>query len=384
MSYNQWKTHNPYGKKRVIVTKDLPGERWLEILLQADCRVDVCTSTDILSAQEIQGAIGHLCDGAIGQLTEVWGEELFAILKSAGGKVYSNYAVGYNNVDIDSATGIPVGNPPGVLPEATAEMAVALTFAAARRVAEGERLMRGGHFKGWLPTLLLGELLRGKTVGVIGAGRIGATYARMMVEGHKMNLIYSDLKENQVLEEYIAAYGKFLKSRGEEPVSCRYTADMEEVLREADVVSLNPILDETTYHIVDRKRLSLMKENAILVNASRGPIVDESALVEHCRNHPDFRVGLDVFENEPELMPGLTELENVVIVPHIGSATIWTRSGMATLAASNVAAILMGYPAWVDEDISPFLGNKPPRAAPSIVNVRALNIPIYNGKMSNT
>ena len=386
MSDEKWRTHNPRGKKRVVVTKDLPGERWIEVLLQADCKVEVCTSTDILSTQEIREAIGHGCDGAIGQLTEVWGEELFATLKSAGGKVYSNYAVGYNNVDVDSATkyGIPVGNTPGVLTETTAEMAVALTFAAARRVAEGERFMRGGHFKGWLPALFLGELLRGKTVGVIGAGRIGAAYARMMVEGHKMNLIYCDPKQNKALEEYIAAYGEFLGSRGEDPVSCKYAESIEEVLREADVVSLNPVLDETTYHMINKKRLSLMKKNAILVNASRGQIIDESALVEHCRNHPEFRVGLDVFENEPELKPGLTELENVVIVPHIGSATIWTRSGMATLAASNVAAILMGYPAWMDEDISLFLEGEPPKAAPSIVNAKKLSIPTYSEQTRTT
>jgi len=185
----EWRTHNPSWSKRVVVTKELPGGRWLEILSRADCRVEICTSTDILSTEEIKAAIGNLCDGAIGQLTEEWSEELFVALKAAGGKAYSNYAVGYNNVDVDKATkqGITVGNTPGVLTETTAEMAVALTFAAARRVVEADRFMRGGHFKGWLPTLFLGELFWHKTVGVIGAGRIGAAYARMMVEGHKMN-----------------------------------------------------------------------------------------------------------------------------------------------------------------------------------------------------
>jgi hydroxypyruvate reductase 1 len=379
VSDKAWKVHNPSGSRRVVVTKELPGDRWLEILAQADCRVEISGSTDILSTAEIKEAIGDRCDGAIGQLTETWGPELFASLRAAGGTAYSNYAVGYNNVDVDAATkgGIPVGNTPGVLTETTAEMAVALTFAAARRVVEADGFMRGGRFKGWLPTLFLGELLWQKTVGVIGAGRIGAAYARMMVQGHKMNLIYYDLYRNRALEDYIAAYGEFLKSHGEEPVSCRRSGSVEELLREADLVSLHPVLDETTHHLINRERLALMKENAILVNSSRGPVIDETALVAHCQRHPDFRVGLDVYEDEPEMKPGLAELENVVIVPHIASATIWTREGMATLAASNVAGILMGYPAWQEKDIGLFLTNNPPKAAPSIVNAKELGLPVY-------
>jgi len=381
VSDKEWRTHNPPGSRRVVVTKQLPGERWLEILTQADCKVEICTSTDILSVEEVQAALGDRCDGAIGQLTEDWGEQLFAALKAAGGKAYSNYAVGYNNVDVDAATkqGIPVGNTPGVLTETTAEMAVALTFAAARRVAEADRFMRGSNYKGWLPTLFLGELFWHKTVGVIGAGRIGAAYARMMVEGHKMNLIYYDLYQNTALEDAIAAYGEFLRSRGEKPVSCTRAGSLEEVLREADLVSLHPVLDETTHHLINRERLALMKDNAILINTSRGPVIDETALVAHCQGHPNFRVGLDVFEDEPGMKPGLRELDNVVIVPHIASATIWTREGMATLAASNVAGILMGYPAWQDLDISPFLGDDPPKAAPSIVNAKEVGFPLYTG-----
>ncbi|MCK4821515.1 D-glycerate dehydrogenase, partial [bacterium] len=181
MNDKEWRTHNPSGNRRVVVTKDLPGDRWLEILAKTDCKVEICTSTDVLSVEEIEAAIGERCDGAIGQLTEDWGEKLVVALKAAGGKVYSNCAVGYNNVDVDEATrqGIPVGNTPGVLTETTAEMAVALTFAAARRVVEADKFMRGGNYKGWLPTLFLGELFWHKTVGVIGAGRIGAAYARM-------------------------------------------------------------------------------------------------------------------------------------------------------------------------------------------------------------
>jgi hydroxypyruvate reductase 1 len=199
----------------------------------------------------------------------------------------------------------------------------------------------------------------------------------MMVEGHKMNVVYFDPYQSKGLEDYVAAYGEFLRSRREEPVSCRRAESLEEVLREADVVSLHTVLDETTYHMINAERLALMKENAVLVNTSRGPVIDESALVTHCQKHPNFRAGLDVFENEPKMKPGLSDLDNVVIVPHIASASVWTREGMATLAASNVAGILMGYPAWQEQDISPFLRGDSPKAAPSIVNAKEVGIPTY-------
>ena len=379
MGVKQWRTVNPSGTRRVIVTKELPGERWLEMLTRADCQVEICTSPDVLTVDEIKAAIGDRCDAAIGQLTETWGEELFSALKAAGGTAYSNYAVGFNNVDVDAATrhNIPVGNTPGVLTETTAQMAVTLTFAAARRVGESERFMRAGQYRGWLPTLFMGELLWRKTLGIIGAGRIGAAYARMMVEGHKMNLVYYDLYQNKDLEEFIAAYGEFLKSRGEDPVVCRRVEDVDDLLREADCVSVHTVLDESTHHMINSEKLALMKDNAILVNTSRGPVIDEAALVAHCQKHPAFKAGLDVFEDEPEMKPGLVDLENVVIVPHIASATRWTRQGMATLAGCNVAGILMGYPAWNRPDILCFLEGDSPKAAPSILNAEELGIPIF-------
>jgi len=377
-----WKVLNPGGKWRVVVTRELAGESWLDILLEAGCTVEVCDSKGILTPGEIRDAIGERCDACIGQLTEKWDEELFACLEAAGGRAYSSYAVGYDNVDIAGATrhGIAVGNTPGVLTETTAEMAVALTFAAARRVAEGDRFMRRGGFSGWLPTLYLGKLLWRKTVGIIGAGRIGTAYGRMMVEGHKMNLVYHDLEQNKALEDYISEYNGFLESQGEQPVLCRRAGDIEELLREADVVSLHCGLDQSTRHIMDATRLNQMKDDAVLVNTSRGPLIDEEALVEHCRAHPLFRVGLDVYEDEPDMKPGLSELESVVIVPHLGSASTWTRSAMAALAARNVVGVLSGFPAWPHaEKIAIFLEEGCPKAVPSIINAQQLGIRILQG-----
>ena len=379
MGSKEWQVHNPAGSKRVVVTKELPGKRWLDVLVQAGCKVEVCSSSDILSAAEIKTAIGNRCAGAIGQITESWGEEMFATLANAGGKVYSNYAVGFDNVDLNAATrhGIAVGNTPGVLTETTAQMAVALTFAAARRVSEAERFLREGRYKGWLPTLFLGNLLWRKTLGVIGAGRIGTAYALMMVEGHKMDLIYFDPHAKRRLEDYISGYNGFLAARKLRTINCKRADQIEDLLREADCVSIHTILNESTHHLINKERLALMKDDAILINTSRGPVIDEAALVEHCRAHPRFKVGLDVFEHEPETQPGLLDLDNVVKVPHIASATSWTRRGMATLAASNVAAILMGQPAWQKSDIAPFLEGPPPAAAPSILNAKELSIPQF-------
>jgi len=371
-----WRTVNPQGAKRVIVTKELPGERWLEILTRAGCRVDVCTRTQVLTSAEIRAAMGDRCDAAIGQLTETWDDSLFAALRAAGGAAYSNYAVGYDNVDVAAATrhGIPVGNTPGVLTETTAEMAVALTFAAARRIPEAEQFLRRGGYEGWLPTLFLGELLRRKTVGIIGAGRVGMAYALMMAQGHRMNVLYHDLHRNRQLEDALKAFSDFVVSGGEAPVSCRKAESLETLLHESDCVSIHTVLNDSTHHLIDAGRLARMKPQAILVNTSRGPVIDEAALVAHCRANPGFRAALDVFEHEPRLTAGLADLANVVIVPHIASATQWTRQGMAILAAGNVAGIMRGYPAWNRPDILAFLGEAPPLAAPSILNADDLGI----------
>ena len=192
--------------------------------------------------------------------------------------------MGFNNIDVAAATRhkIPVGNTPGVLTETTAEMAVALTFAAARRTGEAERFMRAGNYKGWLPDLFTGHLLWRKTVGIVGVGRIGEAYARMMVEGHKMNVIYYDLHVNQRLETFIADYSRFLESQGQS-VTCQRANNIEDLLGKADCISIHTILDDSTHHLFNTDRLAKMKSDAFLINTSRGPVIDESALVDHCK-----------------------------------------------------------------------------------------------------
>ncbi|CAN7087218.1 unnamed protein product [Brassica oleracea var. botrytis] len=370
--------YNPNGKYRVVSTKPMPGTRWINLLVDQGCRVEIChLKKTILSVEDIIDLIGNRCDGVIGQLTEDWGETLFSALSKAGGKAFSNMAVGYNNVDVEAANkyGIAVGNTPGVLTETTAELAASLSLAAARRIVEADGFMRAGLYEGWLPHLFVGNLLKGQTVGVIGAGRIGSAYARMMVEGFKMNLIYFDLYQSTRLEKFVTAYGQFLKANGEQPVTWKRASSMEEVLREADLISLHPVLDKTTYHLVNKERLAMMKKEAILVNCSRGPVIDEEALVNHLRENPMFRVGLDVFEEEPFMKPGLADMKNAIVVPHIASASKWTREGMATLAALNVVGRIKGYPIWSDPNrVDPFLNENasPPNASPSIVNSKAL------------
>ena len=253
MNKNQWKTFNPGGSLRVIVTKELPGKRWLAILKAAVCRVEICTSPDILSVEDIKAAMGTRCDGAIGQLTENWGEDLFAALKGAGGVAYSNYAVGFNNVDLDAATknGIPVGNTPGVLTEATAEHCVALAFAAARRIPEADVFMRGSQYRGWLPTLFIGELFWGKTVGVIGMGRIGLTFAKMMAGACHMNVAYYDPHCKLPVAEYFKALSDFFVSQGEEPITCTCCDSLRELCQSSDLISINTILNDETLHMID-------------------------------------------------------------------------------------------------------------------------------------
>jgi glyoxylate reductase len=251
------------------------------------------------------------------------------VLDAAGPqvKIFANYAVGFDNIDIPAASsrGVLVSNTPDVLTDATADMAWALLCAVARRVAEGDRFTRAGKFTAWKPLMMLGLEITGKTIGVIGAGRIGQAFA-YRARGFKPKLLYT---ANTPKPEFEAQTGATF-------------ADSETLLREADFVSLHLPLTPGTRHYIGERELNLMKETAILINTSRGPVVDEKALVKALREKRIWGAGLDVFEREPDLEPGLSELENVVITPHLGSATIETRARMGNLAAENILAALAG------------------------------------------
>ncbi|MCB0475852.1 MAG: hypothetical protein KDC69_09255 [Flavobacteriaceae bacterium] len=370
-----WKVFNESGKKRILVTKMLPGEEWLDILIDADYRVEVNLSNEFTSKSEITERIGTNCKAIIGQLTENWDDELFQIFSKAGGVVYSNYAVGYNNVDVQSATkyNIAIGNTPGVLTETTSEMAVALTMACARRIVEADSFMRKGRFKGWLPDLFLGKRLYGSTLGIVGAGRIGSAYALMMVQAFQMNLIYFSNRKNSELENTILNYNDFLQKTKNKSITVNRVMTLEDLLREADIISIHTPLNKDTHHLIDKDSFSIMKKDAILINTSRGPIINEKSLVQHCTHNPTFMAGLDVFENEPFMSKGMAELENIVVAPHIASATKWTREGMAKLAALNIKGVLENYKLSSSDTVNVFLENDPPETIPSIVNSEVLN-----------
>jgi glyoxylate reductase len=244
-------------------------------------------------------------------------------------QIVANLAVGYDNVDVAAATqrGVVVTNTPDVLTEATAELTWALILAAARRVVEGDTLVRTGQWKGWSPTQLLGTSLTGKTLGIFGMGKIGAAVARR-AGGFGMSVIYTNRTRNVAVEEEVGA----------RPV------DFDTLLGQSDVLTLHAPATEQTRHAFDTGALARLRPGAVLVNTARGPLVDEAALVTALREGRIAAAGLDVFEREPALAPGLTELPNVVVLPHIGSATHDARGAMVGLCCRNIVAVLAGEP----------------------------------------
>lgn len=244
-------------------------------------------------------------------------------------KVISNYAVGYNNIDVPYASkrGIAVCNTPGVLTESTADLVWALIMAACRRIPESERYLRAGEFRGWEPMLMLGQDIYQKTLGIIGLGRIGKAVAKRAV-GFEMKILYHNHRPlNEDLPFAAQAVG------------------LDELLSESDIISIHAPLTPATHHLLGARELGLMKSSAVLINSARGAIVDEQALIKALQDKSIFAAGLDVYENEPEIPRELLSLENVVLLPHIGSASITTRTRMGLLAAENAMAIVSGKPA---------------------------------------
>jgi len=244
-------------------------------------------------------------------------------------KIFANMAVGYNNIDLEAAKkrNMITTNTPGVLDDATADMAWALLFSAARRVVESDAHMRSGKWPGWGPLQFIGQDITNRTLGIIGAGRIGTNFALKSI-GFNMKVLYTDVVRNEELETKLGAQ----------------KVSMDELLKSSDFVSLHtPLLPETT-HLIGEKELGLMKNSAVLINSSRGPIIDEKALVNALQERVIAAAGLDVYELEPKAAEGLLELENVVACPHIASATEETRNNMALIAAKNITEVLAGRP----------------------------------------
>jgi len=243
-------------------------------------------------------------------------------------KMVANMAVGYNNIDVDAATrlGIAVSNTPGVLSDTTADLAFALLMATARRIPEAERYLRAGKYTGWGPLLFCGAEVHHATLGLIGAGRIGKIVAKR-ASGFDMKVIYYDVYRMSPEDE--ATYNMTYMP-------------MDDVLKQADFVSIHTPYMPSTHHLIGERVLSLMKPGAILINTARGPIVDEKALVRALQAGTIAGAGLDVFENEPAVEPELMTMENVVILPHIASASLKTRTLMATMASDNIVAHFHG------------------------------------------
>jgi glyoxylate reductase len=265
------------------------------------------------------------CQGIVSQVMDPIGEEMLSL---PGLKIVSNVAVGFDNIDLEAATrhGVMVTNTPGVLTDTTADFAFALLMAAARRVAEGDRVLRRGEFHGWGIDTLLGQDLHGATLGLVGVGRIGGAVARR-AKGFDMNILYTDAVS--------------LPPEVEQELGAR-RVELPELLREADFVSLHVPLTDETRHLISTEELAQMKRTAVLVNTSRGPVVDEAALAAALAEGQIFAAGLDVFEREPEVNPALLNVENAVLTPHIASGSVRTRSEMCAIAARNMIAGLRG------------------------------------------
>lgn len=309
---------------RVYVTRIIP-QPGLDILKQNIANVEVNTADHILSREELLQKVQGL-DGLLPLLTDpIDGEVMDAAGKQL--QIIANHAVGFDNIDVDAATerGIMVTNTPGVLTDATADFAWTLLFATARRVVESDKFTRAGKYHGWGPMMFLGGDITGRTLGIVGAGRIGSAVAKKS-RGFDMKILYCDEFRNEELEnEYGAKKVEF-----------------EELLKESDFISVHVPLLDSTHHLFDEAAFRRMKKTAYLINTSRGPVVDEAALVQALKDEEIAGAGIDVYEEEPEIHPELVKLDNAVLTPHIASATIETRTKMATMAAQNLVDGLMG------------------------------------------
>lgn len=308
---------------KVYITREIP-EIAFKLLRQKKISFDYYKKDQPIPRKILLNKIKD-CEALISLLTEKIDKEV--IDKMLRCKIIANYAVGYNNIDIDYAKKkkIIVTNTPDVLTESTADLTMALVLACARRISEGEKLMRSRKYKGWKPKLLLGIELKGKNFGILGAGRIGSAVAKR-ARSFGTNIYYVDQKRHLKLE----------KELGAKKVSLKF------LLQSSDILSVHLPLNNKTYHYLNQNKLVQLKKNSILINTSRGEVIDEKALISLLKRNWIMAVGLDVFENEPKLNSELLEFPNVIVLPHLGSATREARDGMAELAVRNVINVIKG------------------------------------------
>lgn len=311
---------------KIFVTRKIP-HRGIDILKAAGHEVIVSPHDRVLTTEELI-SMGQGMDAVLTQLTDKITRQVLEVWKPSV-KIVANYAVGYDNFDVAAGheLGIVMTNTPDVLTETVAEHAFALMLSIAHRVVEADKFMRAGKYIGWEPELLLGTDLSHKTLGIVGLGRIGSRVAHHGAKGFDMRVLYYDVKRNESFEKEVAA---------------EFRATPEEVFREADFVSIHVPLLPATHHLVNTRRLKMMKPTAYLVNTSRGPIVDERALAEALRDRVIRAAAIDVFEHEPAMEPMLKDLDNVIVTPHIASATEETRQRMGEVAAKNIIEVLAG------------------------------------------
>jgi glyoxylate reductase len=309
-------------RHKVFVTRRIPDEGFR--LLESSVDLRVGQEDRVLTKEEIMQGVGG-CQGLLCLLTDPIDDE---VMDAGDLKVISNYAVGYDNIDVEAATarGIMVTNTPvDGLRETTADFAFALLMCVARRVLEGDRLVRRGEFRGWAPLLLLGSDVHGKTIGIVGAGRIGGAIARR-ARGFEIRILYHDVERREDIERELGA---------------EY-ASLDDLLRRSDFVTLHVPLNESTHHLIGARELEMMKPTAFLINTSRGPVVDEDALVSALKSGTIAGAALDVYEREPDVHPDLLKMDSVVLAPHMASASHETRAEMAVAAAQNLVDGLAG------------------------------------------
>ncbi|MCA9429848.1 MAG: D-glycerate dehydrogenase [Candidatus Omnitrophica bacterium] len=313
--------------QKVTVTRKIP-DAGIDLLKAEGYELNFNDEDRALSREELLDAVRE-ADAVLCMLHDRIDQEVIDAAPNA--KVFSNYAVGYNNIDLDAcrAANRRVTNTPGVLTDATADTAFTLLMAAARCVVESDQYLRAGKWTGWSPMLFLGADITGATLGIVGAGRIGKATAERGAHGFGMKILYTRGKGKDPLPDW------------EESMDARMV-DLDTLLAESDFVSIHCPYMDSTRHLIGKESFKKMKKSAVLINTARGPIEDEVALIEALKSGEIAAAGLDVYEEEPKIAPGLTDLPNTVLLPHLGSATVHTRDAMATLAAKNLIAILKG------------------------------------------